>query len=97
MLLAVALVAADPAPMEKVERRAGILSGVGIAFTLAGSLAAAVGSMHDETPMTVGGGALIAVGLHAIVLAVVAWLWPDDRWLGLLTDELTIRPAHRAP
>jgi len=94
--VAVASTPLDSPHMQKVERRAAILSGVGVAFALGGSLAAVVGSMHDETPMTLGGGALIAIGVHAIMLAVVAWLWPDDSWLGLVTDELTIRPPARA-
>ncbi|MBL8955526.1 MAG: hypothetical protein JNK82_32425, partial [Myxococcaceae bacterium] len=83
------------AEVEKVERRAAILSGVGIAFGLGGALAVAVGSTQNEQRMAIGGGLLIGVGVHALLLAVVAWLWPDDSWLGFMTDELMFTPPPR--
>jgi hypothetical protein len=91
-VVAIALVASEPSPMEKVERRAGILSGIGVGFALGGAFAIAVGAIEDESRFVVGGGALVGVAVHLIALAVVAWLWPDDGWLGLLTDE-TARAA----
>src|SRR5688572_27003531 len=95
-VMAIALAASGPSPSEKVERRAGILSGIGIAFALGGGFAIGVGVSEGESRFTVGGGALIGVGLHAIALAVVAWLWPDDRWLGVLTDETRTASAQAA-
>lgn len=93
-MMAIALAASEPSSLEKIERRAGILSGVGIAFAVGGGIAVGVGATAHESRLYVGGSALIGVGLHAIVLAVVAWLWPDDSWLGLLTDETTSAGAR---
>src|SRR5262245_52128816 len=94
LLTSIALAASEPSSLEKIERRAGILSGVGVAFAVGGGIAVGVGVAAHEPRFTVGGSALIAVGLHAIALAVVAWLWPDDSWLGLLTDEVTSAGAR---
>src|SRR5437870_13901078 len=89
IVLAFALAASDPSSLETIERRAGILTGVGAAFCLGGVVAVGVGAALHEPRMWLGGSALIGVGLHAIALAMIAWLWPDDSWLGLLTDETT--------
>jgi hypothetical protein len=94
VLVAFALAASEPSSLEKIERRAGILSGVGIAFAVGGGVAVGVGVAVHEPRFTVGGSALIGVALHLVALAVVAWLWPDDSWLGLLTDETTTAGAR---
>ncbi len=93
LVLSVALAANEPpaSPLEKLERRVGILSGVGCAFAVAGAVTIGLGAGAGEPRYTYGGSALIGVGLHAIALAIVAWIWPDDRWLGLVTDQT--RPA----
>ena len=89
-MVAVAVASTPPSALdklEKIERRAGIMSGVGFAFVAGGGVAMGLGASVNESKFTIGGGALIAVGLHVLALAVVAWLWPDDSWLGLVTDQ----------
>jgi hypothetical protein len=78
VMVAVALASTPPSALEKIERRAGIMSGVGFAFVAGGGVAIGLGASVNESKFTIGGGALIGVGLHVLALAVVAWLWPDD-------------------
>ena len=89
LVVAVALASSPATSLDKIERRAGIMSGVGFAFAVGGAVAMGLGASLNEPKFTIGGGALIGVGLHVLALAVVAWLWPDDSWLGLVTDQTT--------
>jgi hypothetical protein len=86
-VVAIALAASDHSPLEKIERRAAILTGVGVAFAVGGGVAIGFGVAAHEQRFWVGGTALIGVGLHLLALAVIAFLWPDDTWLGLLTSQ----------
>jgi hypothetical protein len=95
-VVAIALVASGHSPLEKIERRAAIVTGVGIAFAVGGGVTIGAGFATHEERLWVGGAALIGVGVHLLALAVIAWLWPDDTWLGMLTSPL-LTPAPREP
>ena len=93
MFLALALAASEPTAEESVERRAGILSGVGVAFALGGGIALGIGIDKHSTLIDLGASVLIAVALHAFAIAVLSWLWPDTSWMEIFASPVSVRPS----
>src|SRR5258706_14807017 len=92
MLLALALAASEPATAEEiVERRAGILSGVGVAFALGGGIALGIGIDKHSGLIDAGASVLIAVALHAFALTVLSCLWPFTSSLRFFGSPVSVR------
>jgi hypothetical protein len=73
-----AVIAAEPATHAALQRHAGIVTTVGAVSVIGGAVALGLGISKQRTEITVGGAALIAFGISALVLSVVAWLWPEE-------------------
>jgi hypothetical protein len=73
---------------ENVERRAGLLTGVGCAFAVGGGVALGVGIEAHVPWFEAAGTVLVAVAVHAVFIAVFSWIWPDDSWLHIFSQPV---------
>jgi hypothetical protein len=79
LLVALSLGAGVPDAQKKATVRASIVTAVACTATAAGGVVLGIGVARHDARTSIGGSALLGLGLHALALAVMAWLWPADR------------------